>query len=306
METKMNWFKKSSMTYDDETIKVIETMPECDSILVIWDKMLCLAAKCESSRLMLKGCIPYDDEMLAALFGRPLKTVRLALGVFSRYGMVEVDEENVITICNWAKHQTVNGSATSNAERQKRWRDKHRNELREGDPTVQPQLDGTTGDSADAPVTRNALRVTERSVTRNVTRNALEKEIEEEKEEDAKASCRAGKPDGADADSSFVAEVVEILNSATGSSYKASCKSTRRHVLARRGEGYGIPDFRDVVGFKARQWGGDPKMRQYLRPETLFGAKFESYLQAARAAAPPGNARIAAEYGGDEQVWRGA
>ena len=84
-------------------------------------------------------------------------------------------------------------------------------------------------------------------------------------------------------------------------------------MLARRGEGYGTPDFRDVIGFirdvigfKAQQWGGDPKMRQYLRPDTLFGTKFESYLQAARAAAPPGNARIAAEYGGDDQVWRGA
>ena len=46
-------------------------------------------------------------------------------------------------------------------------------------------------------------------------------------------------------------------------------------------EGYTVEDFRRVIDHKASEWMEDEKMREYLRPETLFGTKFEGYLQAA-------------------------
>ena len=74
-----------------------------------------------------------------------------------------------------------------------------------------------------------------------------------------------------------VAQVVDYLNQVTGSKYKASTDATKRHIKARLNDGYGFDDFKAVIDKKAAQWmGGD--MEKYLRPETLFGSKFESYL----------------------------
>lgn len=73
-------------------------------------------------------------------------------------------------------------------------------------------------------------------------------------------------------------EIVGLLNEAAGTGYRASSKATRRLIRARWAEGYRLGDFAAVVSTMAAEWGGDPKMSAYLRPETLFGTKFEGYL----------------------------
>lgn len=77
-------------------------------------------------------------------------------------------------------------------------------------------------------------------------------------------------------------DIVEHLNEVTGSSFRASSQKTVRLVRARLNEGYEVDDFKAVIDVKAREWKDDPKMSRYLRPETLFGTKFEGYLQEAR------------------------
>ena len=77
-----------------------------------------------------------------------------------------------------------------------------------------------------------------------------------------------------------VTEVVQALNDTVGTRYRANTDSTRRHILARLREGFTVDDCREVIRKKADEWGGDAKMSRYLRPETLFGSKFESYLNA--------------------------
>ena len=73
-------------------------------------------------------------------------------------------------------------------------------------------------------------------------------------------------------------EVIEYLNSKIGTSYKVSSKDTRKHIKARFDEGYTLEDFQKVIDNKVSEWGKDPDMVKYLRPATLFGTKFESYL----------------------------
>lgn len=77
-----------------------------------------------------------------------------------------------------------------------------------------------------------------------------------------------------------VAEVVQALNDETGAHYRPTSKATMRHILARLREGFTVEDCKEVIRKKADEWGGDPKMSKYLRPETLFGSKFEGYLNA--------------------------
>ena len=73
--------------------------------------------------------------------------------------------------------------------------------------------------------------------------------------------------------------IVEYLNKKTNSTFKSSTKSTQRHIQARLKEGFIEEDFKNVIDIKTSQWFKDEKMKQYLRPETLFGTKFEGYLQ---------------------------
>ena len=73
-------------------------------------------------------------------------------------------------------------------------------------------------------------------------------------------------------------EIVNHLNNSAGTNYRASSKKTRELIKARINEGYTLEDFKVVIEKKTREWINDNKMKGYLRPETLFGTKFEGYL----------------------------
>ena len=73
-------------------------------------------------------------------------------------------------------------------------------------------------------------------------------------------------------------EIVQHLNDTIGASYKASSAKTRSLIHARWQEGFRLEDFKQVIDTMFTVWENDPKMCAYLRPETLFGTKFESYL----------------------------
>jgi uncharacterized phage protein (TIGR02220 family) len=88
----------------------------------------------------------------------------------------------------------------------------------------------------------------------------------------------SGKPDSA-----LISEVVQYLNTKTGREFKTKSTTTTSHIRARSRDGFSLSDFKAVIDSKVKEWGGDPKMAPYLRPETLFGTKFESYVQVARS-----------------------
>lgn len=72
--------------------------------------------------------------------------------------------------------------------------------------------------------------------------------------------------------------VVDFLNSRTGKQFKSNSQKTRSLINARLSEKFKEEDFFTVIDNKSSKWLKDPKMFEYLRPETLFGTKFESYL----------------------------
>lgn len=79
-------------------------------------------------------------------------------------------------------------------------------------------------------------------------------------------------------------EIISYLNEKAGTEFKPSTKSTRDNIRGRINEGYTLDDFKHVIEVKVSQWGKEPEkgekdMRKYLRPITLFGSKFEGYLQ---------------------------
>lgn len=74
-----------------------------------------------------------------------------------------------------------------------------------------------------------------------------------------------------------IIDIVLFLNKRTGKNYKPESNKTVRLINARFNEGFKKEDFYTVIDKKCNEWSGT-KMEQYLRPETLFGTKFESYL----------------------------
>lgn len=103
----VKWIKITTDVFDDEKILLIESMPSADSIITIWFKLLILAGKQNNNGVfMMSNKLPFTDEMLATIFRRDLNTVRLSLKTFEEFGMIEV-VDNVITIPNWNKHQTL-------------------------------------------------------------------------------------------------------------------------------------------------------------------------------------------------------
>lgn len=75
-------------------------------------------------------------------------------------------------------------------------------------------------------------------------------------------------------------EIVAHLNQRAGTHYKATTAITRKLIKARLKEGFTVDEFKMVIDKKCAEWLNNRDMAKYLRPETLFGPKFESYLNA--------------------------
>lgn len=105
MANSVKWIKITTDIFSDEKILLLESMPEADTVIVIWFKLLTLAGKQHNDGVFwLTDRIAYTDELLATIFRRNLNTVRMALARFEELGMIEIIN-NVITIPNWSKYQ---------------------------------------------------------------------------------------------------------------------------------------------------------------------------------------------------------
>lgn len=81
-------------------------------------------------------------------------------------------------------------------------------------------------------------------------------------------------------DDGLISDVIDYLNQVTGKKFKSTGVTTKDKINARAKENYSLQDFKKVIDIKFSEWRGTPQ-DTYLRPETLFGNKFEGYLQQA-------------------------
>lgn len=80
-----------------------------------------------------------------------------------------------------------------------------------------------------------------------------------------------------DKTNTIIASIVDYLNQKAGTRYRATTRDTKAVIQARINEGFTEEDFHIVIDKKVKQWKGT-EMEQYIRPHTLFGTKFEGYL----------------------------
>ncbi|MDV6040522.1 phage replisome organizer N-terminal domain-containing protein [Bacillus sp. SM-B1] len=262
--TEVKWIKLSTSMFEDEKIRLIESMPEADTLLIIWIRLLAQAGKTNASGyIFLSKNIPYSDEMLATLFNRPIATVRLALQTFQQFGMIEITEDQYICISNWEKHQNVDGLERVkqlNAERNRKYRERKK----------QQQLSlENKGNESD-------VRMTSRDGT----------DIEEDKELDKELEIiNTSSSDESDTKVPIpYQEILEYLNEKAEKNFNHKAESHRKLIRARWNEGYTVENFKIVIDNKVSQWLGKfdkegKPLDQYLRPSTLFAQKhFDNYL----------------------------
>ena len=117
----ISWIKLSVNIFDDEKIKLIKSMPEGDAIILIWIQLLCLAGKTNDNGAVYIGQhMNYTDEMISTICNQPLSTVRLALQTFEQFEMINLDQDGLISISNWEKHQNIEGMEKVRAQTRKR------------------------------------------------------------------------------------------------------------------------------------------------------------------------------------------
>jgi len=75
-----------------------------------------------------------------------------------------------------------------------------------------------------------------------------------------------------------IVEIVNYLNRVADKNYRHFTRKTRNLIKARFNEGFTVDDFKKVIDTKNDEWKNNNKMKKFIRPETLFGTKFESYL----------------------------
>ena len=122
----VKWIKIAVDMFDNRKIKQIGSMPEGDSLLLMWVQLLCLAGNVnDGGFIYLTKEIPYTDEMLTTQFNKPISTVRLALKTFEQFGMIEIIN-NMIFLSSWEKYQSTDRLATireKDRERKRRKRE---------------------------------------------------------------------------------------------------------------------------------------------------------------------------------------
>lgn len=243
---KYYYLKLKDNFFDSEELKVLESMPDGYKFSNILLKLYLRSLKSEG-KLMLNDRIPYDSSMLSAVTGHSAGDIEKAVQQFRKLGLIDVLPNGAIYLLDI---QNFIGTSSTEADRKRKFRAK---------------IDSDRG-----------LKLPDGTFVRQTSDNRppeIEIELEIEKE-----IYKDNMSVSAKRDAIPYQEIIDFLNQKTNKSYRASTPSTKKLIKARFTEGFSLDDFKKVITNKCNAWLKDANMGQYLRPQTLFGTKFESYL----------------------------
>jgi len=256
MSKRYYWLRLQENFFNSDDIKVIMSQKNGAQYVIFWQKLLLKAitkSNNEIGILRYKENIPYTPEILATVTDTNIDVVRSSLKLFVDLKMIEIMENGDI----WVEEANkLVGSESESAQRVRKFREKRKNkELPE-------------------PLHCN------NNVTRSNVELELEKELEIDIEKESKLLSKNSTTPLVTKKQEQIPykEIVSYLNEKTGSEFRSTTKATQRLIKSRWKEGFTLDDFKKVIDIKTKEWRGEPDMEQYLRPQTLFGTKFEAYL----------------------------
>ena len=146
----VKWIKLNVDMFDDEKIKIIQSMPDGDALLVVWIKLIALAGKTnDGGYIYISEEIPYTEEMLAVIMNKTPLTIRLAMETFTNLGMIENDTKGIYLV-NFEKHQSLDKMEKIKEQNRERKRlQRERQKLLSRDNTVTCHADVTQCHATD-------------------------------------------------------------------------------------------------------------------------------------------------------------
>ena len=235
--------------YDEDAMKIIESMPDGYLYSNILMKLYLKSLK-YNGKLMFNERIPYSPEVLATITRHQVGTIEKALALFKEMDLIEILDNGAIFMLDI---QNLIGKSSTEADRKKQYR--ARIEAEKAQLLSIGQMSGQTPLEIDIELEKE---------------KEIELEIEQEQETDDSP--------GESLHEAYQ-QIISYLNEKAGTSYRASSKKTQTCIHARIAEGFTIDDFKAVIDKKCYEWIGT-EFEKFIRPETLFGTKFEGYLNA--------------------------
>lgn len=246
---KYYYLKLKDNFFDSDEMIVLESMIDGYKYSNILMKLYLRSLKGEG-KLMFNDRIPFNSQMLATITRHSVGDVEKAVKLFKELNLIDVLDNGAIYMLDI---QNFIGESSTEADRIRAYRkrietDKNRLEM-----------------GACTSVQDNVYICTPELELELEIEKELEIEIDKDNVEQSSPSYP-------------YSEIIDYLNLKAGTKYRATSKKTQGLIKARFKEGFDIDDFKTVIDKKTTEWKNDKKMNQYLRPETLFGTKFEGYL----------------------------
>lgn len=258
------WLKVDKKFFDNLFIKRLKKMPGGYTMTVIYIRLM-LESLEDDCILYYEGYFDSLVQELALKLDVSEDDINMTLAYFTRCGLIQIDDDG---------HATLS-QAKAMVESETNW-SKYKREQRKQAPNVA------------------RLENVQNSWTNS---NSCPTEIEKENRVNSKSNnlyldnILSGNPDFTfptwleetgikDLEKTKYKELwipIVYLNQVANKRYKFVDK-TKRLLLARFKEGYTLEDFKQVIDIKTAEWKDSPEFSKYLRPETLFGSKFDGYL----------------------------
>lgn len=257
------WLKVDKKFFDNLFIKRLKHMPGGYTMTVIYIRLM-LESLEDDCILYYEGYFDNLVQELALKLDVSEDDINMTVAYFTKCGLIQIDDDG---------HATLS-QAKAMVESETNWA-KYKREQRKNSQNL-PKLEN----------------VQNKKTISNSCPTEIELELDKDKELD-KEYILSGKPDFTFPDWLTPEMIEEItkgkpekylvriplayLNHSVGKNYKYLEKNLK-HIIARFNEGYTIEDFKQVIDVKTEEWKDNPEFFKYLRPETLFGSKFDSYL----------------------------
>ncbi|BDS81108.1 TPA: conserved phage C-terminal domain-containing protein [Streptococcus pneumoniae] len=258
------WLKVDKKFFDNLFIKRLKNMPGGYTMTVIYIRLM-LESLEDDCILYYEGYFDSLVQELALKLDVSEDDINMTVAYFTRCGLIQIDDDG---------HATLS-QAKAMVESETNW-SKYKREQRKQAPNVA------------------RLENVQNSWTNS---NSCPTEIEKENRVNSKSNnlyldnILSGNPDFTfptwleetgikDLEKTKYKELwipIVYLNQVANKRYKFVDK-TKRLLLARFKEGYTLEDFKQVIDIKTAEWKDSPEFSKYLRPETLFGSKFDGYL----------------------------
>ena len=264
MSKKYVWLKLKDDFFQQKAIKKLRKIAGGDTYTIIYLKLQLLSLKNEG-KLFYEGVEENFAEEMALTVDEDVENVKITLLFLEKNNLLEKFSSEEYFLPKVAESI---GTETAAAERMRKMRNLKnvKNiELKE------KERNNVTSE-------RNNVTTELHDVTNCYTEK--EEEEEEEREKEDIIDCRVDKSTST---RTAAADIIKFLNEKAGKSFRTNNASTLRIINARLNEGYSEEDFKLVINSKVKEWKNDSKMKEYLRPSTLFNAtNFENYLVKAK------------------------